>query len=286
MSQRITVATYCVPSVHVRVYDTVKQLLETHTGLTVDLLYESERPGPSTTRGDHKHIDLAFTSTRYGLDVEGEGSSSPYTVLPVGAFTQHPDDSTQLCVGYYSVVVARADLSYGSISDFPDLRGSKLAISEPSSLSSVTALLNKLKTAGENAAFFSTVHKMGSHEACLDALMDMALEVAVVDSVALHAYYLKHPQAAGKLTHLYVWGPHPPHPILINKRVDDGTRAKILDALKSLQPQTKDAAGKVFLKRLLPYGVHGFGTPDRELHSNAVAMLENCEKLSLDVTYY
>ncbi|XP_018011077.1 uncharacterized protein LOC108668384 [Hyalella azteca] len=284
--QRITMATYGGPSISVRYYEALKQHIEAQTGLVVDLLYDTDRLGPSVERGDHQHVDVAFTSTRYGLDVQQKGGEAAYVVLPVGPVTAHPDDPTVRDVGYYSVVVARADQTYGSTTEFLDLRGSKLAISDAQSFSSVTALLNKLKLSGENAAFFHTVHKLGSHEACLKSLMEIALEVAVVDNLALHNFLIRHPRAAEKLKRLHVLGPHPPPPVLVNKRLDEGTRAQILKALKMLQPQTSDPACQDVLVKLAPYGVLGFGAPEADLFDNALVMLENCQKLSLDGVYY
>lgn len=284
--RHINIATYGCPSQPIEYYQVLREYLEGTTGYTIDLLYDTERLGPSLERGDSSRIDFAFVSSRYGHDLlSADTKTAPYSVVPVGAMTQHPDDAQQTVTGYYSVVVVRSDKSSTNLKSFSDLRGFKLAYSDQRSLSGVSALLNKLRQAGENATFFGGLHRCGSHLACLQSLVDKEMDVAVVDSIALCTYEQRHPRLADKISRLWTWGPHPPHPLVVRDGLDADVRQKVVLALLQLRPGGSDTTRQI-LDKLLPFGVMGFGAPDPEIGGEAAAMLADCSKLSIDIAYY
>ncbi|KPJ08525.1 hypothetical protein RR48_12278 [Papilio machaon] len=139
--------------------------------------------------------------------------------------------------GYFSDIIIHSDKKAHNVNTLLDLRGCTFAYSNEDSLSGSKIVLKTLKEKGENASFFGSLLKSGSHLASAQMVLTKQAEWAAVDSTTL-LYSKKYMQDGGKeIITLETLGRLPPYPIVINSKLPDEIKKEIARILLTL-PQT------------------------------------------------
>ncbi|CAH2096106.1 unnamed protein product [Euphydryas editha] len=121
--------------------------------------------------------------------------------------------------GYFSDVIIHCDKRAHNVNTLLDLRGCTFAYSNEESLSGSKIVLKTLKEKGENASFFGSLLKSGSHLASAQMVLSKQAEWAAVDSTTL-LYSKKFMQDGGKdIITLETLGRLPPYPVVVNSRI-------------------------------------------------------------------
>jgi phosphonate transport system substrate-binding protein len=123
---------------------------------------------------------------------------------------------------YFADVVVRAD---SLIEHFDELRGRRWAYNDRNSKSGWFTMLDRV---GGDTSFFSALVHSGSHLQSLDAVREGRADAAAIDSNALAR------QPRGDLRVIESWGPLPIQPVIVRNGVDDALKARIADALLSI----------------------------------------------------
>ncbi|XP_053609995.1 uncharacterized protein LOC128674982 isoform X2 [Plodia interpunctella] len=216
----IRIVTYMCPTHPVQLYELIMQLLEEAMGCNTTLQYESRTSGPFQDRPDpfwNDKVDLAFMTASAYMKLRKNPSAELLPVTPVFAHQMNVDNKP----GYFSDVIVHSDKKAHNVNILLDLRGCTFAYSDEESLSGSKIVLKTLKSKGENASFFGSVLKSGSHLASAQMVLAKQAEWAAVDSTTL-LYSKKYMQDGGKdIILLETLGRLPPYPIVVNTRLED-----------------------------------------------------------------
>ncbi|XP_028162952.1 uncharacterized protein LOC114354657 [Ostrinia furnacalis] len=182
--------------------------------------------------------------------------------------------------GYFSDVIVHCDKKAHNVNTLLDLRGCTFAYSDEESLSGSKIVLKTLKEKGENASFFGSLLKSGSHLASAQMVLSKQAEWAAVDSTTL-LYSKKFMQDGGKdIIQLETLGRLPPYPIVINAKLDATIKDAITKTLLTL-PQTPD-----WKKKFAKFGIIKFGSNNDAAYDGPAAQVWAISSEKLNVRYY
>ncbi|XP_049873239.1 uncharacterized protein LOC126371878 [Pectinophora gossypiella] len=277
----LRVVTYMCPTHPVQLYELILELLEDALGCYTTLQYESRTPGPFPDRPDPfttNKVDLAFmTAAAYMKLRERKADGVELLgVTPVFAHQMNVENKP----GYFCDVIIHSDKKAHNVNTLLDLRGCTFAYSDEESLSGSKLVLRTLKEKGENASFFGSLLRSGSHWASAQMVLSKQAEWAAVDSTTL-LYSKKFMQDGGKdITILETLGRLPPYPVVVNARLPAKTKQAITDALLNL-PHTAQ-----WKKRFAKFGVIKFATNSDVAYDGAAAQVRAAAAEKLNVRYY
>ncbi|XP_026761716.2 uncharacterized protein LOC113520552 [Galleria mellonella] len=277
----LRIATYMCPTHPVQLYELIMELLEEALECYTTLQYESRKPGPFTDRPDpfiNDKVDLAFmTAAAYmKLRKENNPSADLLAVTPVFAHQMNVNNKP----GYFSDIIIHRDKKAHNVNTLLDLRGCAFAYSDEESLSGSKIVLKTLKARGENASFFGSLLKSGSHLASAQMVLSKQAEWAAVDSTTL-LYTKKYmPEGGRDIILLETLGRLPPYPIVVNRKLNDKIKTAICDALLNL-PQTEKWKNK-----FATFGVLKFDLNHVDIYDGPAAQVWTTQSEELNVRYY
>jgi phosphonate transport system substrate-binding protein len=144
---------------------------------------------------------------------------------------------------YFSDVIVRAERPFKT---FEDLRGTTWAYNEPGSQSGYNITRYHLATIGAPAPFFGRVIEAGSHERCIQLVIEGEVDAAAIDSTVLEMAREQDGLFDEHLRVLTALGPSPIPPLVISGSVDPERR----DALRALLLKMhKDPNGRQLLEQ-------------------------------------
>jgi phosphonate transport system substrate-binding protein len=125
---------------------------------------------------------------------------------------------------YFSDVIVRAERHFQS---FADLHGTNLAYNEPGSQSGYNITLYHLATIDAPIPFFGRILEAGSHENCIQRVLDGDADAAAIDSTVLDLACEQDERIHDHLRVIATLGPSPIPPLVISKSVDPDLREAI-----------------------------------------------------------
>ncbi|CAG5045916.1 unnamed protein product [Parnassius apollo] len=273
--------TYMCPTHPVQLYELILELLEDTLGCHTTLQYESRSPGPLRDRPDpfiSDKVDLGFMTAAAYMNLRKEGNKSIelLPVTPVFAHQMNVENKS----GYFSDIIIHSDKKAHNVNTLLDLRGCTFAYSDEESLSGSKIILKTLKEKGENASFFGSLLKSGSHLASAQMVLSKQADWAAVDSTTL-LYSKKFMYDGGKdIITLETLGRLPPYPIVVNSKLADETKKAITHALLTL-PQTAQ-----WKQKFAPFGVIKFVCNSDGAYDGETAQMWSSQTEKLNIRYY
>lgn len=277
--QELRIVTYMCPSQPVQFYELIMEVLEESLNCYTTLQYESRSSGPFADRPDPfstNKVDLAFmTSAAY---MKHRANKNPnielLRVTPVFAHEMNVDNAP----GYFSDIIIHRDKTAHNVNTLLDLRGCTFAYSDEESLSGSRIVLKSLKAKGENASFFGSILKSGSHLSSAQMVLSKKAEWAAVDSTTL-LYSKKFMYDGGKdIIKLETLGRLPPYPIVVNAKLPAEIKKAITDALLNLSQNWKS--------KLAKFGLVKFVVNSDVAYDGPAAQMWTVQKEKLNVRYY
>jgi ABC-type phosphate/phosphonate transport system substrate-binding protein len=180
-------------------------------------------------------IDLAFVCSPPLIWLKGVVEAIAAPVLADARFAGRPL--------YSSEVVVRSDSRFQS---FEDLRGSRLAVNEPSSWSGYWVVLQRVKDWG----YFREVVEAGFHQRSLRLVAAGEVDAAAIDCQVLAVEIRNDPALARRLRVVQTLGPAPSQPVVVRSGLDAGVKAALRERLLNLP------AGE-----LRPFFIEAFAPP-------------------------
>ncbi|WAR01314.1 hypothetical protein MAR_007872 [Mya arenaria] len=254
--ENLRAITYLSPSLPVELFETILEYLEEVTGRDGYLTYESRWSGPPKDRVDpftSNLADIGFMSSTDFLRMAKDGNKS-VVLCGAGAVFNHKKNTGRPV--YYSDVIINAR-NKSKYKELHDLRGHILGFTDKSSLSSCVSVLDYLKKQGADASFFSDTYLSGSHIGLIKSVLDGRVDVAAVDSNALHGFLTQHPNHVDDVHVINSFGPLPTYPI-----------------------------NTTWSRRLAQYNVTGFVQTDSSLYDLETDLVTGIGKLTMSSTYY
>ncbi|CAH0691914.1 unnamed protein product [Spodoptera exigua] len=279
--QELRVVTYMCPTHPIQLYELILELLEEALGCYTTLQYESRSPGPLPDRPDPfstNKVDLAFmTASAYiKLREKKNGNIELLPVTPVFAHQMNVENKP----GYFSDIIIHSDKKAHNVNTLLDLRGCTFAYSDEESLSGSKIVLKTLKEKGENASFFGSLLRSGSHLSSAQMVLSKQAEWAAVDSTTL-LFSKKFMYDGGKdIITLETLGRLPPYPIVVNAKLHEETKKAITNALLRL-PQTQQWKNK-FAK----FGIIKFEVNSDVAYNGPATQMWAIQNEKLNVRYY
>lgn len=279
--EELRIVTYMCPTHPVQLYELILELLEEELNCYTTLQYESRSPGPLANRPDPfstDNVDMAFmTAFAYmKLRTKKNLTAELLPVTPIFAHQMNVENKP----GYFSDVIIHSDKKAHNVNTLLDLRGCTFAYSDEESLSGSKIVLKTLKNKGENASFFGSKLKSGSHLSSAQMVLSKQAEWAAVDSTTL-LYTKKFMFDGGKdIITLETLGRLPPYPIVVNASLTAEKKKAIIDALLTL-PQTLKWKSKFAKFGLIKFEVNSDGAYD-----GPAAQMWTIQNEKLNVRYY
>ncbi|CAK1551160.1 unnamed protein product [Leptosia nina] len=282
MSEKLEIrlVTYMCPTHPVELYELIVELLEKALDCYVVLQYDSRSPGPMTDRPDpfqENKVDVAFiTATAYMKMKLKNKFAELLPVTPVFAHQMNVENKP----GYFSDVIIHRDKKAHNVNTLLDLRGCTFAYNNEESLSGSKIVLKTLKEKGENASFFGSLLKSGSHLASAQMVLSKQAEWAAVDSTTLlNSKRYMHDGGKDIIT-LETLGRLPPYPILVNSRLSDTIKETITQIFLDISKSThwKREFGK--------FGVIKFDTNSDKSYDGPAAQMWSIQNETLNIRYY
>lgn len=277
----IRVITYMCPSHPVKLYETLLELLEESVGCHTTLLYETRRPGPLPDRPDPfstDKVDLGFLSAAAYMKL-CENKNTSIELLPVTPVFKH-EINVENKPGYFSDIIIHRDKKPHNVNTLLDLRGCTFAYSDEESLSGSRIVLKTLREKGENASFFGSLLRSGSHLKSAQMVLSKQADCAAVDSTTL-LYSKKYMYDGGKdIITLETLGHLPPYPIVVNSRLPGKTKKAITYAL------LKHSETVEWKKKLSNFGIIKFEINSDAAYNGFAAQVWALQKETLSIRYY
>ncbi|KAF9822656.1 hypothetical protein SFRURICE_012435 [Spodoptera frugiperda] len=279
--QELRVVTYMCPTHPVQLYELILELLEEALGCYTTLQYESRSPGPLPDRPDPfstNRVDLAFMTASSYMKLR-ENRNVNIELLPVTPVFAH-QMNVENKPGYFSDIIIHRDKKAHNVNTLLDLRGCTFAYSDEESLSGSKIVLKTLKEKGENASFFGSLLRSGSHLSSAQMVLSKQAEWAAVDSTTL-LFSKKFMYDGGKdIITLETLGRLPPYPIVVNAKLSDETKKAITNVLLRL-PQTQQWKNK-FAK----FGIIKFEVNSDVAYNGPATQMWAIQNEKLNVRYY
>ncbi|KAL0883068.1 hypothetical protein ABMA27_016538 [Loxostege sticticalis] len=277
----LRIITYMCPTHPVQLYELIMELLEESFGCYTSLQYESRTPGPFMDRPDPfttDKVDLAFMTSAAYMRLR-EKKNKAIELLPVTPVFAH-QMNVENKPGYFSDVIIHSDKKAHNVNTLLDLRGCTFAYSDEESLSGSKIVLKTLKAKGENASFFGSLLRSGSHLASAQMVLSKQAEWAAVDSTTL-LYSKKFMHDGGKdIILLETLGRLPPYPIVINAKLDAKVKDAITQTLLNI-PQTAD-----WKRKFAKFGIIKFESNNDAVYDGPAAQVWAISSEKLNVRYY
>ncbi|XP_050350828.1 uncharacterized protein LOC126773757 [Nymphalis io] len=277
----LRIITYMCPTHPVEIYELIIELLEEALDCHTILQYESRSPGPIIGRPDpfiRNKIDLAFMTAAAYMDLS-ESSNEFVELLPVTPVFAHQMNVDNK-PGYFSDVIVHCDKKAHNVNTLLDLRGCTFACSDKQSFSGSKIVLKTLKEKGENASFFGSVLKSGSHLASAQMVLSKQADWAAIDSTTL-LYSKKFMQDGGKdIITLETLGRLPPYPVVANRRLPDDIKNGITKALLTL-PQSPE-----WKRQFAKFGLIKFDSNSNGAYNGPAAQMWSIQNEKFNVRYY
>ncbi|XP_072949387.1 phosphonates-binding periplasmic protein-like [Epargyreus clarus] len=277
----LRVITYMCPTHPVELYELLLDFFEESMNCFATLQYESRSPGPIAGRPDPFHtdrVDIAFMTAAAYMKLR-EQKNEFVELLPVTPIYAH-QMNVENKPGYFSDVIIHSDKKAHNVNTLLDLRGCTFAYSDEESFSGSKIVLRMLKEKGENASFFGSVLRSGSHLASAQMVLTKQAEWAAVDSTTL-LYSKKYMQDGGKdIITLETLGRLPPYPIVVNSRLSGETKEAISKALLNLSQKAE------WKKRFAKFGIIKFGENSDGAYNGPAAQMWSIQKEKFNVRYY
>jgi len=175
-----------------------------------------------------------------------------------------------------SVILKKKD----RVKNFEDLRGCKWAVNNIKSLSGNIIPLLSMKLLGESASFFGHLLYSGSHLKSIEMVLNKQADAAAVDSNSLAMYLSRNPQHASEIYCVESWGPLPPYPILINKRLSESLKNEIESSLLHMHKSD------IWRAKLLQFGIRRFDKVPSMVYKKQKEALDSMNGLSITPAYY
>lgn len=279
--QELRVVTYMCPTHPVQLYELILELLEEALDCYTTLQYESRSPGPLPDRPDPfstNKVDLAFMTASSYMKLR-EKRNVNIELLPVTPVFAH-QMNVENKPGYFSDIIIHSDKKAHNVNTLLDLRGCTFAYSDEESLSGSKIVLKTLKEKGENASFFGSLLRSGSHLSSAQMVLSKQAEWAAVDSTTL-LFSKKFMYDGGKdIITLETLGRLPPYPIVVNAKLSDEIKKAIINALLRL-PQTQQWKNK-FAK----FGIIKFEANSDVAYNGSPTQMWAIQNEKLNVRYY
>ncbi|GBP85218.1 hypothetical protein EVAR_55695_1 [Eumeta japonica] len=277
----LRVVTYMCPTHPVELYELILELLEESINCYTTLQYESRTPGPFPDRPDPfitDKVDLAFMTAGAYMNLR-DCKNTAMELLPVTPVFAH-QMNVENKPGYFSDIIIHSDKKGHNVNTLLDLRGCNFAYSDEVSLSGTKIVLKTLKEKGENASFFGSLLRSGSHLASAQMVLSKQAEWAAVDSTTL-LYSKKFMQDGGRdITILETLGRLPPYPIVINAKLPEEIKSAIAKALLNL-PHVGQ-----WKKRFAQFGVIKFERNGDAVYDGPAAQMRAVPSEKLNIRYY
>lgn len=132
---------------------------------------------------------------------------------------------------YFSDVVVRRESRFRR---FADLRGARLAYSEPASLPGYEALRAYLAQRGYPAGFFGAAIEAGDYLGSLGLLLEGECDVIAIDSTVLELALRDNPELGMEIRTLTTIGPLPTPPCVVSRALPAEVKASLRAALVTL----------------------------------------------------
>ncbi|XP_041979653.1 uncharacterized protein LOC121733455 [Aricia agestis] len=278
--KELRIVTYMCPTHPVELYELIMEVLEQSIGVQAILQYESRSSGPLSGRPDPfvtDKVDLGFMTAAAYIrlrDIHKEHMQL-LPVTPVFAHQMNVENKP----GYFSDIIIHSDKKAHNVNTLLDLRGCTYAYSNEESLSGSKIVLKTLKEKGENASFFGSVLKSGSHLASAQMVLTKRAEWAAVDSTTL-LYSKKFMQDGGRdITTLETLGRLPPYPVVVNSRLSDELKKSIVETLLTL-PHTK------WKNEFAKFGIIKFDANHDGAYNGPASQMWSIQSEKLNVRYY
>jgi phosphonate transport system substrate-binding protein len=165
---------------------------------------------------------------------------------------------------YYSDVIVRHDSPIGCLEE---LRGCSWAYNEPASHSGHTVTLYSLVQRGVRPGFLGRVVEAGFHQRAIRLVAAGKVDAAAIDSQALAIERRDHPQLAGRLRIIDIFGPSTVQPVVAASRLPE----QLKDGVRELLVGLGDDASA---RPVLDHGfIQGFTAIDDAAYDDIRAML-------------
>ncbi|XP_039753505.1 uncharacterized protein LOC120628905 [Pararge aegeria] len=277
----LRVVNYMSPTHPVELYELIVELLEVAVDCHAVLQYESRSPGPIPGRPDpfaNDKVDIAFMTAAAYMKLR-EKKNEFVELLPVTPVFAH-QMNVENKPGYFSDIIIHSDKKAHNVNTLLDLRGCTFAYNDEESLSGSKIVLKTLKEKGENASFFGSLLKSGSHLASAQMVLSKQAEWAAVDSTTL-LYSKKFMQDGGKeIITLETLGRLPPYPIVVNTRLPESIKNALSKALLSLPQSTE------WKRQFAKFGIIKFDTNSDGAYDGPPAQMWSIQNEKLNVRYY
>lgn len=189
---------YLTPSIPVAFFDAIASALD------AELVLDQTKSGPEPDSNPltDGRADLAWVCSTSFVELSD---------VQLGGVAWVPDDPDAAGRPVYFSDVVVAD--HFRAERLEDLRGARIGVNDPKSLSGYHALRFEMLRRNERAAEFADLAFTGGHHVSLEALLAGRLDAACVDSVALRALGAAGSEAAG-LRVIDRLGPWPTQPLI------------------------------------------------------------------------
>ena len=152
---------------------------------------------------------------------------------------------------YFSDVIVARDAPYTS---FSDLRGASWAYNERRSHSGYGITRYTLVRMGETHGFFGRVIDAGFHQTSIGMVAEGKVDASAIDSQVLEVELRDHPELSERIRVMDSLGPSSIQPVTVAKRLPEGLRREIREALLEMgdDPEGRAALELGMVRRFVP----------------------------------
>ncbi|MFT5202233.1 MAG: ABC-type phosphate/phosphonate transport system substrate-binding protein [Candidatus Aldehydirespiratoraceae bacterium] len=218
--------------------------------IDAELHFETETSGPPAGIDPFADgtFDLGWICSTSFVDLALRTNEPSVQLVGVAWVPDDPDSNGRPV--YFGDVVVRADSEAAALAD---LAGQRIGCNDAVSLSGHHALRLAIEEMGQDPLTFADLVFTGGHHNSLDALIDAAVDAAVVDSV-VRIGRARHDEAVDGLRVIERLGPWPVQPLVARSDLDPAFVVAVRDALliASEQPEIAQALHDAALTKLVP----------------------------------
>jgi phosphonate transport system substrate-binding protein len=243
MIERLRFGTYLAPNV-LPTYELVTREVGKRLGIPTELVVETSY---ESCVEDRNEVCFVCSLPYVTFEAQGRAPAEPVAapVLSGDRYGGRPI--------YFSDVIVHRDSPCRS---FLDLRGRSWAYNEVLSHSGYGITRYHLVRLGETRGFFSEVVEAGFHQEAIRMVARGEVDGSAIDSQVLEIELRDHPELRGSLRVIDALGPSTIQPVAVSKRLDEGLRREVRDALVSLHedPEVRAGLAESLVERFVPIG--------------------------------